>query len=524
MTDETAVRVTLGLIDWVVIFSYFLSIAGIGLYFSRTQKTTEIYFLASRNVPGWVVGFALLGTMIGSATFIGQPGNVFQTDFWPLPAMLVLPLVMLVIARSLVVFYRRTIRMTAYGYLEKRFGYPARAYGGAAFIVSRIVDVSATFYFLAVAVAFMTGWDIWWVILILGLFTLGYTLTGGIEAVVWVSVLQTLMLLGGGLLILAVVLFKPEASPGQLLSTAWNGGKFNLGDWDFDWFKNNQWLYVTGGFIWAIQRYACDQHLVQKYLIARSDKEAVKSAYIGSTVCIPIWLMFMIIGALVWSFYELGEGALPAEVRAVTDNVMPHFMATQLPVGLVGLMLSALAAAAMSSLAADLNSLGTVITEDFYGRLKRGSTDRQQLIVGKISILVFGLASIVLAQQWIGIQSFVVTSATLLSIVTGGMLGLFMLGLFSRRVTDRGAYAGILACILFTVWGTLTTDKIPYMEQSMIDLGRFNYPLIPFTIGIFNHIAVIGVGLLGSLVLGGPKRDTTGLTIWDSSRNKQKDH
>jgi SSS family solute:Na+ symporter len=515
MTDESAVRVTLGLFDWSVILAYLVSIAGIGLYFFRTQKTTDIYFLASRNVPGWVVGFALLGTMIGSATFVGQPGNVFQTNFWTLPSMLVLPVVMLVIARFLVVFYRRTIRMTAYGYLEKRFGYPARAYGAAAFIVSRIVDVSATFYFLAVAVAYMTGWDIWWVILILGLITLGYTLTGGIEAVVWVSVLQTLMLLGGGLLILAVVLFKPGASPGELLTTAWAGGKFTLGDWNFDWFKNNQWLYVTGGFVWAIQRYACDQHIVQKYLLARSDKEAMQSAYIGSTVCIPIWLMFMLIGALVWSFYELGEGVLPPEVRAVTDNVMPHFMATQLPAGMVGLVLSALAAAAMSSLASDLNSLGTVIAEDFYGRLKQESTDRQQLVVGKITILLFGLASIILAQQWIGIQSFVETMATLLSIVTGGMLGLFILGLFFRRVTDRGAYAGILGCILFTVWATVTTDKIPHLERSLIDLGPFNYPIIPYTIGIFNQVIVVVVGLLGSLVLGGPKRNIAGLTIWD---------
>ena len=160
-------------LDYVVIAAYFFGISGIGWYFSRRQKSTDTYFLANRNVPGWVVGFALLGTMIGSTTFIGHPGNVFNSDLCALPLHLMLPIVMVVIAKFLVIFYRRTLKMTAYGYLEKRFGYPARLYGGTAFIVSGIVDVSATFYFLALAVAYMTGGDIWLVMCVLGVFTLG---------------------------------------------------------------------------------------------------------------------------------------------------------------------------------------------------------------------------------------------------------------------------------------------------------------------------------------------------------------
>lgn len=503
--EDTITRVTMVPLDYIVIAAYLVAVAGMGLYFSRFQKTTERYFLAGHDVPGWVVGFALLGTMIGSSTFIGHPGNVFNSDLWALPMHLMLPIVMVVIAKFLVIFYRHTLRMTAYGYLEKRFGYPARVYGGAAFIVSRIVDVSATFYFFAVAVAYMTGWDIRLVIIVMGLFTLGYTLAGGIEAVVWVSVLQTLMLVGGGLLILAIILFKSSAGPGQLIITAWEGGKFKFGSWDFDWFRNNQWFYLIGGVIWAIQRYACDQHMVQKYLLARSDKEAMRGAYVGATACVPIWLMFMVIGGLIWAFYELGEGILPAEVRAVKDNIMPHFIATQFPAGLVGLLLAALAAAAMSSLASDLNSLGTVVVEDFYARLMPDRTDYQQLVVGKITVGIFGTASVVLSLQWVGIEAFVETMITLLSIVTGGMLGLFMLGLFFKKATARGAYTGIIACVVFTIWATLTTNKLPYFDRTLLNLGRFNYPFVAYTIGIFNHIILIAVGLLASVVLGRPK-------------------
>src|SRR5688572_20580495 len=141
-------------IDIIIVLVYLAVILGVGFYFSRNQKTTEDYFLAGRNVPGWVVAFAIMGTMISSTSFIGHPGNVYARDMWNLPSFFMLPFVLVFISRTVVVFYRRTIRMSVYDYLEQRFSYFARAYGAAAFIVSRVVDMSATLYFLAIPVSF----------------------------------------------------------------------------------------------------------------------------------------------------------------------------------------------------------------------------------------------------------------------------------------------------------------------------------------------------------------------------------
>ena len=488
--------------DLTIIALYFAAVFGTGLWIGRRQKSAEDYFLAGRTIPGWVVSFSLIGTIIGSMTFIGHPGNVFDSDMWYLPFMATLPLAMLFVSRVAVPLYRHRIKMSVYQYLEQRFGYPARAYGAAAFIVSRIVDVSSTLYFLGLAVAFVTDIDPKWVIFLVGSFTLLYTLIGGVEAVAWNDVPQTIMLVGGGLLCLGIALFAPDAGPGAVLDAAWEGGKFGLGSWAFSLTEMNGWLLLIGGAIWALQRYAADQHLVQRYLVARSDAEAARATYIGAVAGIPIWFLFMTLGAAIYGFYQVSPIDLPQSVRDVSDNIVPHFIRTQAPAGALGAVLAALAAAAMSSLAADLNSLATVVVDDFYNKWKPDSPDKVQLRVGKSVVLVMGLASIFLAQQWIGLGSAVEFIVQLLSIATAGLLGLFALGLLSRRANRQGAWIGITACIVFTAWATMTSVEFPSIDRPLLDLGGLNYSLTPFLIGVFNHFILFGIGLAASRFWG----------------------
>ncbi len=513
----------MGIIEITVIVIYLGILGTFGLYFSRRQKTTEDYFLAGRNLPGWVVGFSIMGTIVGSATFVGHPGEVFKKDMWALPMHLVYPFVMILISVFLVAFYRRTIRMTAYRYLEIRFGYPARAYGAGAFIISHILDLSITFYFLAVAVGYMSGWDVWWVILIVGMATVIYTMVGGIEAVVWTDVIQGTLLVLGGLVCICFLLFSSDAGPTAIIAKAWEGGKFSLGNWDFSWFENNQWFYILGGTFGALQYLACDQSNVQRYLLARTDKEAAQGAYMGAAACVPIWILFMVIGALMWAFYELSTDQLPAEVLREKDFIIPYFIKTQLPAALVGLILAALMAAAMSSIDSELNSMAAVIVNDFYVRLRPNSKDKHLLLLGKIVVAVIGASSIIIAQQWIGIKSVIELSVTVASIITGGILGLFALGFLFRWTTARGAYIGIVFCILFTGWATLTRINLPGMETALLDLGRFNYTLSPYLIGLFTHFILVGVGVLASKLTGGPQPNTKDLTFWDVLAKRRGD-
>ncbi len=492
----------MSLLDSLIVLIYFAIVFGIGFYFSRNQKTTQDYFLAGKNVPGWVVIFAVVGTMISSTSFIGHPGNVYARDMWNLPSFLMLPVVMLFVSRFVVVFYRRTVRMSIYDYLEKRFSYGARAYGAAAFIVSRVVDMSATLYFLAIPVSYLSGFSVWWVILVVGLVTLVMTVAGGIAAVVYADVFQGVLLIGGALACLGIALFRPEGGPGAVLQTAWDGGKFGLGNWSFSWFTDNIWFYLVGGGIWAVQRYALDQHIVQKYLVARTDRQAQMGAYLGAIACLPVWLLFFLLGACLWAFFQLTGAQLPGDVASVKDNIVPYFIKTQLPVGVIGLVVAALMAAAMSSLDSDLNSMATVIVDDFYARLRPDSTDRERLWLGRVAVGTLGVLAILFSQLWIGVGTALEFGVQLFSIATAGMLGLFALGALTKRANAWGAMVGIVACVLFTAWATLTSVTLPAFNGVMLDLGPFNYRLHPFLIGIFNHAILFGVGLSASLWFG----------------------
>lgn len=510
----------------VVVVVYLVGVFVIGLIVSRRQNTTERYLLGGRAFPWWAVSFSLIGTMIGSTTFIGHPGEVFRTNMWNLPLHLMLVPVMLFVAKYVVVFYRRTLRMSVYGYLEQRFGYGACVYGALAFVFSRIVDISGTLFFLAFAVAMLTQWDIALVIIAIGVVTVLYTYMGGITAVVWTDVIQGTVLIGSALLFLGYLLIVPEATPAELITTAWEGGKFSWGNWRFSLVEDNVWVLMVLGLVWALQRYATDQHMVQRYLIARSDREARVAAYIGGISALPIWLLFWVFGALLWAYYQGAPGIIPADVVADQTRIVPFYVLSEFPAFMLGLFVAGLAAAAMSSLDSDINAIATVVVEDFYQRKIPQATDRQSLIVGKTTVFVVGALCVLASLQWIGVQSAIGFMFDLISVATAGVLGLFVLGIFFRAASPRGAWAGIGAAVTFTAWATATAVEIPSLGGTLLDIGSANYPWNAKLIGVLASLILLGVGLPASALLGGRGPDTTGLTVWgarERTRSLERD-
>lgn len=500
----------------VVVVVYLIAVFAAGLYLARRrQGTTEQYFLGGRAFPWWAVSFSLLGTIVGSTTFIGHPGEVFRTNMWNLPLHLMLVPVMLFVARYVVVFYRRTLRMSVYGYLEQRFGYGARAYGALAFIFSRIVDISGTLFFLAIAVAMLTQWEISTVIVVIGVVTVIYTYLGGISAVVWTDVAQGVVLMGSALLFVGYLLVAPEAGAGELFTIAWEGGKFSLGNWSFSLVEDNVWIFMALGIVWALQRYATDQHMVQRYLIARSDNEAKAAAYIGGIAALPIWGLFWLFGALLWAYYQTPGTGIPADVAVDQSRIVPYYVLSEFPPVMLGLLVAGLAAAAMSSLDSDINAMATVVVEDFYQRNFPGATDRSGLLVGKATVIIVGSLCIVASLQWVGVESAIGFMFDLISVATAGVLGLFVLGIFFRSASPRGAWAGIAAAVLFTAWATATAVTIPTLGRTVLDLGPANYPWNTKLIGVLSSLVLLGVGLPSSRFLGGPRPEQARLTIWD---------
>jgi len=499
---------TLQVLDYIVVLVYLVAIAAIGLYMSRDQQSTSKYFIADRKIPAWAVAFTLMGTLIGSGTVVGHPGTVFQKSMIFLPGILTLPLVFIIVAFFIVPFYRRVIRMSAYEYIGKRFGFGGRLYTSFGFLTDRTFDLGITLLTTAIAINVMTGWDLRAVIIGVGVFTMVYTAIGGIEAVVWTDVVQGIILIGGALLIVLRLVFAPEAGPpGAVVAEAIRGGKFSLGSFDLSWQSlydvevTTAWIYMVAFTLNWGRRYITDQHMVQRYLIAKSDREAFWGTIWGAASCIPIFVIFMFIGACLYGFYSLTGHTAPQ----IGDNIVPHFIVNFLPTGVVGLILAAILAAAMSTVSGDLNSVATVITTDYMAPFLPKSSDRTRLIFGRSMVLVGGTLASLVAILLIpkeGSASILERAVIIAVILSAGTLGLFLLGFLTRRATRLGAYCGIAACLLFTAWGVLTG---PHFR--ILDLGAFNFNMNPILIGVLGHVVVFSVGYIVSIIFGGYRPD-----------------
>lgn len=499
---------SLGPLDLGIILLYGLVIAGMSIFVSRRHKTTSDYFIAGRSMPAWAVAMTLMATIIGSSTIVGLPGTVYQKGLILLLGHLTLPLVLIIVARTIVPFYRRVVKMSAYEYLAVRFGSAGKVYASFGFLADRIFDLGVTLVFTAVAVQVMTGWEMLPLILGIGLFTVVYTMIGGMTAVVWTSVLQGGIFVGAAILIVLKLLFASEAGPpGAVVSAAWEGGKFQLGDFSLSPESltspemTTQWLFLVAFIINWGRRYISDQHMVQRYLIARTDREASQGALWNALLCVPVWSVFMFIGACLWGYYQLTGGTPPEKA----DDVVPFFIAQEMPTGVVGLILAAILAASMSSISADLNSVATVMTNDYLAWFFPGMRDRAKLMAGRLMVVVAGALAAGVGIFMVpdkGMASVMERAVTIAAILSAGTLGLFLLGFLTRRATRTGCYAGIAACILFTAWGLLTTGG----EDRILDLG-VNFTWNPILIGVLGHLVLFGVGYLVSLAAGGYRPD-----------------
>ena len=509
---------TLSTLDYSILIAYGLGILGMSLFLSRRPKDTGQYFIAGKSMPGWAVAMTLMAVLIGSGTVVGHPATVYQSGMILLLGNLTLVIVLLFVARYIVPFYRRTVGMSAYEYIGKRFGLGGRFYASFGFLADRLFDLGLTLLTTAIALNVMTGWPLPSVIFWSSVFTVFYTMIGGISAVVWASVVQGFIFVGAAILIAARLLFAPEAGPfGAVVGEAWQAGKFSLGSFDIttlgDPMLTSQWLFILAYMVNWGRRYISDQHMVQRYLIAKSDREASRGAIWNALLCVPIYCIFMFIGACLFGYYKLTQQAPPLLV----DNVVPYFIVNNMPAGIVGLILAAILAASMSSVSGDLNSIATVLTRDYLNYLRPEASDKFQLVFGRLMVAVAGAVTMLIAILLIpeqGLASVMERAVTIAAILSGGMLGLFFLGFLTRKATRTGCYIGIVSCLLFTAWALLTEPK-----NHLVDLP-LNFGLNPILIGVLSHIVLFGIGYVASLIFGGYcPEDVERLTIYGRVRN-----
>jgi SSS family solute:Na+ symporter len=492
--------------DLLVVFAYLGLMAGMGVWFSRRQTTSEYYF--KRSVPSWAMGMSMLATMVSSVTFVAYPGSSYTGDWSLLVPGFLLIAVLPPVRKYIIPFYREEVGMSAYEYFHKRFGRAARTYASFAFSLAHFSKMGFVLYLMALTIASITGWQIVAVIVAVAVVMIFYTVLGGIEAVVWSDVVQGVVMWAGIAVALGYLLFLPLGGPGAVFDVAWKSGKFSLGELSPDFGRATVPVAILYGLFWYGQRYVADQTMVQRYLLAKSDKGAMRGVAMGAFLCVPVWAFFMLIGTCVWSFYQLSGEAIPSRI-VKADQMFPYFLSTHLPPGVLGLLLAALTGAAMTMLASDLNSLAMVMVEDFYRALRPASNDRNRLWAGRILIVGLGLLNILTALLLVRTEgSALALWFAVSAIASGGLAGLFLLAFLIRRASRQGVWIGILASTAFTFWAVATKGRPP-----LLDLGSLNYPYHELTIGVFGNVVLFLAGLAASLVTSSGKEDPEG-TFW----------
>lgn len=494
-------------LDLVVIVIYLAVMAGVGLWFSRRNQSTEQYFLGGRAFPGWVIGLSMLGTSISSVTFLAFPAAAYTLDWRQLVSNLALPLVAVLAILVFIPFFRRGHTTSAFEYLGDRFGTVPRLYGTFSFILLQVIRLGKVLFLMSIPISLMTGWNISVVIICVGVFISLYTIAGGIEAVIWTDVVQSVVLwFGGGLCFFTIVQQLPDGFS-QILEVGTAHEKFNVGSFDFNLTERTFWTVALLGIVSWLTMYSSDQNVVQRYLAARSLREARKATAIYSVLAVLTWAFFFLLGTCVFVFYKVHPDAQVASLEA--DQVFPWFILTQVPAGLAGLVISGVMAAAMSSLDSSINAIATITTVDLLKPwLARGRSDRFYLNAARLIAVMASLLMVAGALLCSSIEkeSMNDLSWIVASVFGGCLLGLFMTGFFTTRVDQTAASVGLVGAIFLNVYlGIGAAGWLP---------DRFTIPIHSYWIGIFVNAAFLVIAGVVSLFRGSNQRDLRGLTVW----------
>lgn len=447
--DIVPLKKGLGTINILVIIGYFAVLAGIGIYFSRRQKSTNDYFKGGGRIPWWAAGLSLFGTALSAITFMAIPSKAYATNWsyvlFNIGILFVAPIIVFVF----IPFFRKLNITTAYEYLEIRFNAFVRVICSMAFIIFQVGRMGVVLFLPSIALNVVTGLDIFLCIGIMGVCSILYTMIGGIEAVVWTDAIQVIILLGGAIFAVIYISCSLPGGLGETIDIAVANGKFNLGTTNFDLKDATMWTVIIAACFTHLTTYGTDQSMVQRYLTTSSMKEAQKSVWTNAILTIPATLIFFFIGTALYAYYKIYPENLSISIPN-GDAIFPWYIFTQLPTGIVGLLISGIFAAAMSTLSGSMNSAATAYIVDIYSRFLHKGESGNELRAARMATCVIGIISLSFAflmATW-NIASLWDEFNKILGLILGSMGGLFMLGMLTKRANSTGAIIGIVASIM----------------------------------------------------------------------------
>jgi len=482
--------------DWIVLAIYIAAIVALGVWANRRQTDTEAYFLGNRSMPWWAAGLSIIATSFSAASILGVPGYAFATDMWYLQYTAGDILAAIVVALLFIPFFHRVKGLTtAYEYLEVRFDLKTRLLGSTLFSLSVLLRAGTLLFGAALLFSAVVPTDIIpgltgveEAVVIFGVIAIIYTVLGGISAVIWTDVIQFVVMSLGIIASMAVVVLATPGGWETAFADAGQAGKLDVINLEEPFAGRGLVTAIFGYGLLAMSLFGTNQQPVQRYMTVKNPREAQKALVLGVSAGALGVLLSLLLGVFLFLFYDQFPALLPADLTA--DQVMPHFVNTQVPAVLTGLLVAAVFAAAMSSLDSALNSLSAALTVDFLVRFRGDVPEAKRLAFAKVVVITAGILGI-----GIGIYSSR-TEAPLIDLIltfmgyfAGGLLGLFLLGMLTRRANGTGAFVGAILGTLVVLMVTQNDFPLPRLYEWM-GIGP-----IPF-------IWSTAVGLVVTLVAG----------------------
>ena len=483
------VKRALKTLDFIVLFVYLAAIMVVGFLFTGRQHTGDDYFLAGRRIPWWAAGLSLMATQVSAIGFVAIPAKAFATDWLYFSGVLAWFVIVPIVAVAFIPFFRRLNVVSAYEYLELRFNVFARVFASITFSLAQLGRIAVVLYLPALALSSVTGLDIVWCVIGMGVLATAYTAFGGMAAVVWTDVMQSVVLLGGAIVCIVWVFVKTETGVGDFLRITDQYDKLRLADLDWDFTTAALWVVLLGNVSTRLAALTSDQAVVQRYMSTPTQQQAVRALWLDAGVSIPWAFLVFLMGTALFVFYHTHPAALNPGVD--TDGIVPLFVAQQLPVGVSGLVVAAIFAAAMSSLDSGMHSVATVTVVDIFKKVRPTMSERAEMRLAQGIVVLLGLFSTA-AALWLAssdIKSLWDFFMELMGLFVGGLAGLFFLGIFFRSANGTGAVVGAIGSGI-TVWLTMVHTDVHFFLYS--------------TVGILSCVVL---GLIASAIFPGRRSD-----------------
>ena len=460
-------------LDLAIIALYLAGITLFGLRFRKKQRSLRDYFLADRDIPWWAIALSIVAAETSTLTIIGIPGLAYYTNLTFLQVVMGYVVGRAIISFVLLPHYFRGDLYTAYELIDRRFGKKLRSLTAGLFLLTRAAAEGVRVYAVSIVVAIALGTGEIASIAIITALTLIYTFEGGLSAVIWTDVVQTFVYVGGTLVGLFTILHLVPGGWPVIHSLAESAGKLKVFDFAPDFWKPYTfWAGLIGGTFFTLASHGTDQLIVQRLLAARNQRQSV-TALLSSGIAIFFqFALFLLIGVMLFAFYRV-----PSANFGKADRIYPTFIISQMTHGISGLLIAAILAAAMSNLSAALNSLSSTSIIDFYLQRHPQTDERRKIRLSRMAtlfwaLLLFGLA--VLSLHKVG--RVIEVGLQIASVAYGALLGVFLLGVLTRRANQTGAIVGMLCGFVAELYVWLDT-RVPWTWYVLIGTA------VTFTVG-----------------------------------------